>query len=149
MSWESTVIGSLGRLGFSSVSEFVAARPGATYGQLSDELEPPLVLPIMVMKLQLQEARAKSPEVYRAAAADSLARSLSESLTEGWGKTQGESSPEFMNVAAWSAWASTVDDDRCLRVFEALKERAKPGWRPSSGLDPVIVAAFDEAWPIA
>jgi hypothetical protein len=140
MSWQADVMEKVRALGATSMREFVESHPDATYAELADMLGPE-VMPIQVYDLHLREAHAAGPVAFREAAADSLARDL---RRHRW------SDDDEDNIPVWAAWASSlarVEDKATVHLWAALKAHAKPGWRPSSKDDPVIVAAFAEAWP--
>jgi hypothetical protein len=147
MSWQAEVTERARELGAVSVRAFVENHPEATYAELADLLGPQ-VMPIQVYELHLREAHAVGPAAFREAAADSLVRELRAHLEGGRWSDDDED-----NIPAWATWVSSlarVEADRevTTRLWAALKAHAKPGWRPSSKDDPVIVAAFDEAWPL-
>ncbi len=136
-------------LGFASLSDYLAARVGVPYTDLADELGGG-VLGLHVASVQLKQATDK-----RAAASDALVRALRQVLTRGWDLTEAAEpgvSRDFMNVTAWSYWTSLLDsarpdEDTLDRLWDAIKQRAKPGWLPKTPDDEVLSRAFDEAWP--
>ena len=129
--------------GYSTVAEFLSARPGVGYVTLGDDLG---VLPITLIRAHLEEARDAG--LLREAARDALARQLREGLPRGWSP-----SDEMGNIAPWSAWSSYVDaaggpaQAVRLSVYDALKARAPDGWIPRDASDPILRAAFDAGWP--
>jgi hypothetical protein len=138
--------------GHSSVRAFITSHPEASYPELA-QLLGPSVLPVQVLDMHLREAHTAGRSAYRIAAAESLARQLRALLPQGWSRTTSpDVDPEFVNISAWVTWTSAlaqVDRDETVisRLWDALNTHASPGWRPSSGDDPVIVNAFNEAWP--
>jgi len=152
VTWQKELTESVKELGHTSLLAFAANSPGATYEELAERLGPK-VMPVQVLDLHLREALSRGPAAYREAAADALARQLRARLPAGWSRSAADGvDHEFANISAWVTWTSALaqverDDAVVERLWEALKRRAVPGWRPSSGTDPTIVAAFDEAWP--
>ena len=100
----------------------------------------------------MREAHRSGARAYREATADAPARQLRRHLPHGWSDGEGVED-DFSNVAAWVTWTSALaqverDESVMDRLWPALCELATPGWRPSSGQDPVIAAALDKAWVI-
>lgn len=157
MSWQADVREALRSQGFSSLDELLRTHPGESYEALANLFpSSPLVLPVMLIRLQLEDARLAGAVSLRSAFADSLARTLAAHLPDGWGQTksnQADVSPDFMNIAAWSTWVALVspedDSQEALfaRLWESLRAKARLGWRPTSENDPVLQEVFNEAWP--
>jgi hypothetical protein len=130
-------------LGFASLDEYLAARPGRAYADMASELDGG-VLGVHLARLELERAHARGGEVFREVAKRSLLRNLRDARPG-----------DKIDVSGCSIWASqvaTVDekfDERAVGVCRRLMERAPDGWRPTGEGDPILVAAFDEAWPVA
>jgi hypothetical protein len=146
---EQRIVDRVKALGFVSLADYIAARTGVPYTALADELGDG-VLGMHVAALHMRDARD-----HRAAAADALVRALRQVLTGGWDRTDAAEpgvDRAFVNVTAWSYWTSLLDgcapsENVLDHLWDELKARAQPGWLPTAPSDPVIVAAFDAAWP--
>lgn len=151
--WESDLLERVEKLGFSSLNDYLRARPGAPYPALADELGAS-VLGVQVADLQLRKAKREGELPFREAARDALVRCLRQTLTAGWSRTESQdgASAEFMNIAAWSNWSSLVKrvtpaDPRTDAVWKELETRAKEGWLPQDSEDGLVQLVFASAWP--
>ncbi len=110
----------------------------------------------MVEDLQLRRAGQAGEGAQRAAAMDTLVRVFRHVLRGGWDKTPPTTdgvAPSFMNIVAGSNWSAMlrragIDERISDAVWEAIQKRAEPGWRPDSVNDPIVAAAFNEAWQL-
>jgi len=135
--------------GFSSLSDYLAARPGVPYTELADELGEE-VLGMNLTALHMQTAADK-----RQAAMDSLVRAFRQVLTQGWtltDATQEGVDRDMVNIKAWAYWTSMLrecrpNEDVLDTIWEYINQHAKPGWVPMTIADPIIVGAFEVAWP--
>ncbi len=137
--------GALAAHGYDSVEALLHRHPGVSYITLGEQIG---VLPVALIAAHLTRAYRAGASTFREAARDSLARHLNQSLPHGWNGSEAR----FDNIVPFSSWATSVETaagagarDRDA-VFEALERHARPGWRPSGADDPVLVAAFNEAW---
>lgn len=151
--WRFKVYERLAARGFSQMSEWLAARPGATYKQLAAELGED-VAPIQVTRLQLAEA-VRSGQL-KEASKDVLVRYLREYMPAGWGRKppgQEEFDLDFLQTAPVVSWAVSIgevapDAEKMIKdaVSEGLKAITAPDWVPRDASDPIIGEIFDRAW---
>lgn len=146
---EKRVIDRVMALGFPSLNEYLAARVGVSYTQLADELGDG------ILGMQLYMLHMQGAEDCRAFAADSLVRALRQVLTSGWDLTdspQPNVDRSFVNITAWSYWTTILGkcspgEDVVDQIWEHIRANAKPGWLPATVDDPLLVEAFNAAWP--
>jgi hypothetical protein len=153
--WRFKVYERLAERGFSQMSEWLAARPGATYAQLAAELGDD-VAPVQVTRLQLAEA-VRSGQL-KEAAKDVLVRYLREGLPEGWGHMPKElefSDLKFAQVAPFASWSSQMKEQAfdglsaiADSIWEGLQSITDSDWVPRDANDPIISAIFDRAWAV-
>ena len=148
--WPNALREAVHSLGFSSLTDALAAMPGRPYGEVANRLGN--VAPIQVIAIQFREAR-QSGRV-RDAAKDSLCRNLVERLPNGW--RVGEKS-DWQSVLALSSWSSEIKvtgecpelESTLFAVSSALRATPPPtGWIPLGPHDRIIESAFDLHWPI-
>ena len=89
-------------------------------------------------------------------AMDSLVRTIAAEFPQGWNLEAGSAA---RRARVWMRWhtvhatlvqpADSADmEERLKRVWVALKAAEPPcGWQPKCGADPIIRAAFADAWP--
>jgi hypothetical protein len=150
--WEERIRLAVRRLGYATLSDFLAANPGARYDDLVRLLDIPAA-PVQIAALSLRDAARR--DQLRAAAMDSLCRHLADSLPAGLTQTQRG---QFGIISATSSWTIDVlratDDNPQLReccqaVAKALLALpARPKWLPRTPDDPQLVALFSSAWPL-
>lgn len=138
--------GALASHGYESVEALLDRHPGSSYVALGEQIG---ILPVAITAAHLTRASRVGASAFRDAARDSLARHLNQSLPQGWNGPEGR----FENIVPFSSWAVAVETaasawarDRDA-IFDALERHAPTRWRPTGGDDPVLVAAFNEAWP--
>lgn len=148
--WRSRVKDRVRQKGFESVVDFVSAHPRVSFFHLAK------ILGEDIAECQLREVYfSKVCELgcVRYASMDALVRELRSELKTGWGR--GENS-EFHAASAFASWESMCGchdiagiDAIKQRVWFKIKDLKPPeGWLPESKDDPLIKAAFDEAWPV-
>jgi hypothetical protein len=149
--WKGRISDSVQVLGFSNLTDLLAAMPSRPYGDIATLLGN--FAPIQIISVQFQEAKLAGK--VRDAAKDSLCRNLVEKLPKGWGN--GENS-EWKSVMALSGWSSEIQvTGGCeelrpilMAVSDALCELPPPkGWSPKGPDDLLIESVFQSHWPIA
>ena len=152
--WQRRVYDKLERIGFSQVSDYLAARPGATYAQLAEELGDDTA-PVQITRLHLLEAKRAGQ--LRDGARDALVRYVRERLPSGWGRkppNEEQYEQDFLNASAWSGWSRELEEAAPAEfsafadaIWEQLSRSAPEGWLPVNTSDKTVVAIFDAAWP--
>lgn len=153
--WKTRLYERLAARGYTQVSEWLAARPGAPYAQLAAEMGDD-VAPVQVTRLQLAEALRAGH--LREASKDVLVRYIREAMPDGWRhKPRGSESFEldFLQVAPFADWAVRMDEaapaeaaafkDAVWRGLQAISDET---WLPRDAHDPFIGEIFDRAWPL-
>jgi hypothetical protein len=127
--------------GFTSLSEFVDARPTATLMELADELGEGVAAIQIEGALRDEAERAGRVEKF---ARDLLARRIRQRVANGW--NTGERFP-FERAWAFATWASAmqglIDKASEEAVWKFLTHTDIPtGWLPEGPSDPFIEQAF-------
>ena len=156
--WRARMKARLAELGFANIDEFLARYPAVPYLKLPEILGKDVAIPILIVKLQLEEA--KDGRRLRAAAMDCLAREINHYLSTGWARekpgmmAEEKQRSEFLKASACTSWVTQIEmtDSEArapaMAVWLALVEsNPGTGWRPSGQADPVIEGAFRTGWP--
>lgn len=147
--WPTRITARLEALGFTSIMDYVRAFPGEGVLALADRLGAD-VAATQLIRMVAEEGRRRGR--LRDAVRELLARRVPDHLPGGWGTG---ADCEFNTAGVYSSWAATlVVDGGCEHlkpemkaVWNALKALAPPtGWKPATGDDPLIVAAFEKGW---
>ena len=147
--WPKRVLSRLRIQGFETVRDFLKRYPAKPYTHLVKMIAP-WVAAMQLTRLQMEEALREGR--LRDAAMDSLTRNLNE-LPDGW-VPDGETESRAAAAAAHSTTLIVIDGrspklrSTMLEVYRVLKGMRPPiGWRPAGPDDPLIVEAFEQAWP--
>ena len=150
--WPSRLQEAVAKQGYSSITAFLSQFPGESYILVAERFDFP-VAAAQLSTLHFHEAKTCTNKL-REAAMDAFARELNDRLPNGW-KPDTETTSD-----AASAYASTSTfveleanapqfNNHVSLMYNALKKRNPHlGWKPTGPTDPLIVAAFDEGWPI-
>ena len=142
----------LSQHGYANVSDYVAHHPAEPYdGDLSERLDViPVLLPI------LQFAEVESSEERRRVSRDSLFREIvGHRLKPDWiafsvwsMHMTGDAVVELADrIYKTSGMSPEEVESVCGRIISLIRESAPSVWVPDSADDPILVQAFDEAWP--
>jgi len=145
--WQGRIKEAISASGLTTVSAFLERHPGVPYAVVAKLLR---CAPAQLAILHLEEAKRLG--AVRAAAADSLVRTINEHLRGGWGVGYRS---EFKYAAVVSDWItmlemhfrgeSVVESGR--KVWASLEAMAPPiGWKPVGSDDPLIQEAFKLGW---
>jgi hypothetical protein len=143
--WHSRVLERVQQLGFRTVTQYAADRPGVSLLALAQELGSEDVAAVQVMCVLLDEAiRAGAlPRLLR----DLFERELRKALPEGW-KQPLDDAARYEVAGAISGWHAELQDhlDHAATMAagkELLNAELPAGWLPDGPDDPVIVAFVD------
>ncbi len=148
--WNSRVRQDVRAQGCETVNDFLRRYPSEPYHKVARRL-PGNVAAVQLVLLQFQEAFQNGS--IRNAARDCLAREICLNLKRGWGRGMRV---DFHTAGAYASWVCSLEfrtgapELRKVgeEVWKALVQKnPKEGWLPSGPDDPLIVAAFDQAWP--
>ena len=138
----------IGDAGFPDPLDFFLRHPAAPYGVLYRRIGHPVThgnhrdIPFLAF-LHFHRRLHISRLGERHFARDALARSLAEHLKGGWGSADSH----LRAVTSWNQLERECTD-QYIRVWDAIKALNPPrAWRPADPEDPIITAAFDQAWP--
>lgn len=151
--WEQDIYKGVRQLGYGNLSELLEAYGGEPYGKILRVLRSTLQRSVPMMQLhKLHMLEAITQGKGRAAAKDSLVRSLREHLPRGW--NQGRH-PKEKRARAFSEWVlpRTVKNWEDMtklanNVWDELEKANPPhDWCPSSTDDVFVEHAFARGWP--
>lgn len=148
--WESRLAQHLRELGCSSVTEYLDQYPALPYVKAASQLGDDVAAVQLIWK-HFQEA--DTTEKLRRVAQDSLAREIRDKIKRGWGIGKHFA---FRKAHAFASWSTHLENARAnseqlaQRIWEVLLALNPPeNWLPNGFDDPLIVRAFDEAWPVS
>lgn len=151
--WEERLYARIRDRGFTSVTEFIESRPGATLVELADELGPKDVAAVQLRWRLVAEAAASGS--MERCARSLLARALREELPEGWQREWHDvpgdpTTPLFRKAGALSSVVVALPDayeDAVDRIGLALDAADIPeGWLPVNADDPLLAEIFRRHW---
>jgi hypothetical protein len=157
--WRARIRDRLLELGFQTVNAFLIEYPGLPYLELSQILGEGIAVPICIVTMQFEEAKAQGN--IREAALDALPRAINQYLPTGWQKDGGDTLEEnekkridLLTANAYAIWVTQLE--RCDKGLKPLADavwralhtcRPDVGWRPTGPNDLLIKMAFEKGWP--
>jgi hypothetical protein len=146
--WRARIMSRIRRVGCETVMDYLARFPASPYIHIAEQLGDD----VAALQLEwIQFGEAKDENRMRYVAMDSLARDLHRHLPNGWRHSARD---DFETASVFGTWATRLEqsdpglESRTKSVWDALEAVHPPvGWIASGPDDPLIVAAFEKAWP--
>jgi hypothetical protein len=143
--WHARVLDRVQQLGFCTVTQYVAERPGVSLLALAQELGTEDIAAVQVMCMLLEEAIRTNtlPRLLR----DLFERELRKALPEGWTQPLDDAT-RYQVAGAISGWYAELQDHldhaATMAAGKALLSTELPaGWLPDGPDDPVIITFVD------
>lgn len=142
--WGRRITDLLRARGHLSVMSFFEAHPRVSLVELASILGGEDVAAVQLEWAFLDEAREAN--VVEPCARDLLVRVIHEHFPGGW-----QAWDDRLHQLAFSGWSAPLKTRALVTadtpaVWEALYERAAPGWLPMDGADPLLVDVFRKHW---